>query len=655
MERISNRVILRRWCAAVLWAITSGSAHLGCSPGSSTGDRPNSAAEQREPTGRVSVALLSLADRLVVGQSCGVELEVRLVDGRRLDVALADITWVVSDPGRLEVVADQSISFTARAPGTVSVYAEYGEVRSEPIRLTIEPIIVRQPVEGGGDDTRGPQSLLSSDGRFDDGEKGGWTVHHPNGRIEFGSKAARIEVDRPGRGDHVQLRHAMPLVSGKTYTLCFHGRANPPRPIEYRIEGLPPERKPLTSGYRGEVRLTDQMQAFEIRLRAIQSEPTAALSLFFGRHDAIYELDDIGVYPGEGCGNPRGLPEAPLKGRSYPLRRGGIEPLVVQGSHVLKGGHRVSLSGVSLFWSNSEWGQHHLYNASAVGELKRHWNASIIRIPMAVEAPGGYLERPAENRRRVERVIRAALDHELYVIIDWHAHEAHLHEPGRWPAATEFFTTMAKAFGGHPHVIYEIYNEPYTEDWQEIRPYAQHLVDAIRAVDPDNLIIAPSPQHATLPNVACADPLDGQNIAYSLHFYAGTHGAVLRALADRTMEAGCAIFVSEYGLSAADGEGAPDRASYALWSAWLETRGISHAAWALSRKDEGASLLDPAASPVGGWRYDSDHDTSDLSEAGVIVREAMLDWNGGRLGGHTAGPDGPPANPAPTSRSEGEP
>ncbi|MBQ4796798.1 cellulase family glycosylhydrolase, partial [Pectobacterium versatile] len=109
----------------------------------------------------------------------------------------------------------------------------------------------------------------------------------------------------------------------------------------------------------------------------------------------------------------------------------------------------------------------------------------------------------------------------MYVIIDWHSHSA---ENNR-SEAIRFFQDMARKYGNKPNVIYEIYNEPLQVSWSNtIKPYAEAVISAIRAIDPDNLIIVGTPSWSQNVDEASRDPINGKNIAYTLHFYAGTHG-----------------------------------------------------------------------------------------------------------------------------------
>ncbi len=58
--------------------------------------------------------------------------------------------------------------------------------------------------------------------------------------------------------------------------------------------------------------------------------------------------------------------------------------------------------------------------------------------------------------------------------------------------------------------------------------------------------------------MAAGSPLSYDNIMYSLHFYAGTHKADLRNKAKKAINAGLALFVTEWGTTDASGNGNVD-------------------------------------------------------------------------------------------------
>lgn len=57
--------------------------------------------------------------------------------------------------------------------------------------------------------------------------------------------------------------------------------------------------------------------------------------------------------------------------------------------------------------------------------------------------------------------------------------------------------------------------------------------------DPDNIIIIGSPNWSQDVDIAAADPVEGTNLMYTLHFYAGSHGQELRDKMDANMISWC--------------------------------------------------------------------------------------------------------------------
>ncbi len=110
---------------------------------------------------------------------------------------------------------------------------------------------------------------------------------------------------------------------------------------------------------------------------------------------------------------------------------------------------------------------------------------------------------------KVQTIVQNAIDLGIYVIIDWHTSTAVTATGTQAAQASEFFTMMAQKYGTTPNVIYEDYNEPNKVTWAQIKPYHEAVVAAIRAVDPDNLIILGTPTYSQDVDVAAADPVAG--------------------------------------------------------------------------------------------------------------------------------------------------
>jgi len=292
--------------------------------------------------------------------------------------------------------------------------------------------------------------------------------------------------------------------------------------------------------------------------------------------------------------------------------------LAVRGRHLTGLSHQqpVVLAGVSLFWS--QWmGQ--FWDEATVAYFAKEWRAGLIRAAVGVHESSGYLFDPIAELAKLQRVVDAAVQHGLYCIIDWHDHHAEQHTD----EACAFFAEAARRYSEVEHVIYEIFNEPLQVPWATIKRYAERVIAAIRKHDPSNLIIVGTPCWSQHVDEAAAAPLADTNVAYALHFYAGTHGAELRERAERAMAAGACLFASEWGTVEASGDGAVARASVDEWMRFLRQHRISHAAWAVSDKLEGASIFKQGTSAgvkMGAWNEQH------LTESGKLVRDVVQSW-----------------------------
>ncbi|RAO22395.1 cellulase family glycosylhydrolase [Micromonospora noduli] len=264
-----------------------------------------------------------------------------------------------------------------------------------------------------------------------------------------------------------------------------------------------------------------------------------------------------------------------------------------------KSGARVQLRGISSMWLNWETAPY-AENLSALTWMRDNWNLQVIRAAMGVEPAGAYLSDPAKARAQVETIINNAVTAGVYVIVDWHAHEAQNNQS----QAVAFFGDLARRYGHLPNVIWEPYNEPLQVSWTNvIKPYHQAVVSAIRAVDPDNIVVLGTPTWSQDVDVAAASPVTGTNLMYTLHFYSCTHGASLRAKGDAAIRAGLALFVTEWGASNADGglDGRACLPEAQSWIDWMKANGISWTAWKLDVGTDTTNLLSPGAPVTGGW------------------------------------------------------
>jgi len=276
------------------------------------------------------------------------------------------------------------------------------------------------------------------------------------------------------------------------------------------------------------------------------------------------------------------------------------------------------LRGISFSWSI--WRGQKYYNPNVVDWLSSDFKTNIIRLAMAVQPDNGYLQKPAMQKQLVVTMVNRAVKDGIYVLIDWHDHNSNLHVA----QSKQFFAEMAQKYNGIPNVIYEIWNEPERVAWDTVKNYAIQLITEIRKYDANNLIIVGSPHWDQDVDMVARNPITGfNNIAYSFHFYASdpNHQATLRARADKAIEAGLPLFITEWGVGEANGNGKFDPEENATWLKWMEANKLSWVNWNITDKEETTALLKPGAPEKGGWM------PGQLTPAGSYIREVLRKLN----------------------------
>lgn len=489
-------------------------------------------------------------------------------------------------------------------------------------------------------------NLLGSDGTFSKGQ-GLFTEsvqNTVNARFTWNNEVSVSVPSTSPETWHVQLVHAsIGVEANKEYTICFKAKATAPRTMSFVIDQAgTPGYDTLLGGYPADVELTTEYKQTVYTFTADKDDDTARLTMSFGviPGGALgdVKVDDIGLYAGVGCGRANNVPGSIVGTGSDNIQ--GTPPITTEGNQVLFGGKTGSIAGMSLFWSSHRAG-YRFYNQNVVEKLATDWNAKLIRAAMGVDDGVAFKDDPTTNKNRVTTIVDAAIANDMYVIIDWHTHNA---EDDPKSLAINFFKDMARTYGTNNNVIYEIYNEPdcprgisgsgcrfdNKTPWPVIKDYALPVIKAIREIDPDNLIIVGTPYYSQFVDEASEDPIVAadfpgngdyaKNIAYTLHFYAATHKQELRNRATVALRNGIPLFVTEWGSVKATGNGDIDVAETDIWMDFLYDNNISHANWSVSDKAEGASILKPNSNGTNGW------DASDLTESGRYVKDRIKNW-----------------------------
>jgi hypothetical protein len=255
----------------------------------------------------------------------------------------------------------------------------------------------------------------------------------------------------------------------------------------------------------------------------------------------------------------------------------------------------IQLKGPSLFWSTGDPAV--LFDPVTVEWFAVNFNIGVIRAPMAIKYYGenkdpisesdgnkgvtsyGYLstgtEYKALTKNLIKKIVDAAIENDVYVIVDWHSHNAHQETS----EAVAFFKEMATEYKDVPNVIWEIYNEPVSAGAGQINSYAESVSAAIRNAGSENLIIVGSSSWSSQPGQQAGQGLHNKykNIAYTLHFYAGTgaHDGYKSNIPDNAP-----TFVTEWGASAADGGQNQTTVSDASgWRSWMDQKKLSGCMW----------------------------------------------------------------------------
>lgn len=293
-----------------------------------------------------------------------------------------------------------------------------------------------------------------------------------------------------------------------------------------------------------------------------------------------------------------------------PVERHG--QLRVEGTQLVDSkGAPVQLRGVSMGWHNM-WPR--FYNQGTVDRLTGDWGADLVRCSVGVaHLDSGFDCDSVAAYAVVDSIVQGAVRNGAYVLVDFHSH------PNKLADAKRFFTHVAGKYGHLPNIMYEIWNEPTEVPWSECKVYAEELIPVIRALDPDGIVVVPTPRWDQEVDKAADDPITGvPGLLYSLHYYAATHTGWLRDKAQYALDKGLPLIMSECASMLHTGDGVVDTKEWDEWMRFADEKGISWAAWSISDKDETCSMLRPSAASDGReWR------DSDLKPWAVLVKHYL--------------------------------
>ena len=277
-------------------------------------------------------------------------------------------------------------------------------------------------------------------------------------------------------------------------------------------------------------------------------------------------------------------------------------------------GNTVQLYGMSTH--GIAWFPQYI-NYDSFRTLRDDWNTNCIRLAMYTAEYGGYCA--GGDKEQLKQLVKDGVSYAtelgMYVIVDWHI-LSDCDPNQNKDEAIAFFREMTEAFADNDNVLYEICNEPNGgTSWDSIKSYAEEVIPVIRAQKPDAVILVGTPTWSQEIDKAAASPLDDSNVMYTLHFYAGTHKDDLRSRLETCVQNGLPVFVSEFGMCDASGNGSNDFDSTTKWLDLLNKYQISFCCWNLANKDESSSVFKASSTTLSDWTDE------DFNESGRWIRD----------------------------------
>ena len=257
-------------------------------------------------------------------------------------------------------------------------------------------------------------------------------------------------------------------------------------------------------------------------------------------------------------------------------------------------------------------------NKGAMQTLRDEWGVNLLRMACYVTQYNGYTKggQSLIDSKIVEGV-QAAKELGMYVIVDWHIHEENPHTTKT--VAEQFFKKYATMYKDYDNVIFEICNEPTGVQWytggNDLYSYCKDIAGIIRDCGSKALIVCGTNNWSQDVEDVAKKPLkdDGfKDIMYTFHFYSGTHYEDKRQKVRTAVAAGTPIFVTEFGICDASGNGGYDTANADEWIEFLDSMNISYACWSFCNKGESASYLKTSCNKTTGGFEESDLTTTGI-------------------------------------------
>ncbi len=319
---------------------------------------------------------------------------------------------------------------------------------------------------------------------------------------------------------------------------------------------------------------------------------------------------------------------------AVPMRIGPVSNygvLGTSGSKIIsqKTGEQVILRGMSLNWADALGIPY--YTPIAITWAVDNLGIDVIRYAMPVQhykadesepvaASFAYMSSPTSAEDRIDKVVATAIENDIYVIIDWHSHRAlNFNEKS---SASVFFKKMAERYKNVPNIIWEVFNEPVNDGQSQISSYANEIIAGIRQYSP-NLALVGTEYFSQLRG-GCTG-VTATNSAYVFHFYAHEHPLYkFQDRIDNCLKDGKAVFISEWGTTAADGKTNVNATNTNQWTSYMDQKMISSCNWSYRHIGSGDNASESSMFK-GTTQLVSleDFDNAQFSTSGALVKNYL--------------------------------
>lgn len=293
-------------------------------------------------------------------------------------------------------------------------------------------------------------------------------------------------------------------------------------------------------------------------------------------------------------------------------------------------GAQVMLRGMSLFWGDATGMSY--YNPNVIRWAAEKLGIDVFRYAMPADcynSDGGacaagsenavansYKVNPTGQEATLDDMVKAAIENDIYIIVDWHSHRAESEQA----LAKGFFGRMAAKYANVPNIIWEVYNEPVGTGAGTIASYANDVIGAIRDNGSKNLALVGTPNWSQMGNGSCGG-VSKPDVGYVFHFYAATHSLdSFKKNIESCMNGGNAVFITEWGTTEASGKGSISQSNTNQWTAYMDQMNIPNCNWSLRHSTVGgeseASALFDGSTVLNSW---SALENAKFSTSGTIV------------------------------------